>query len=65
MAVLLIHGLWIIAAALIGASTELIEDVTIWKSADPVHVTGFAGRYEKIREIMPRISSDLKKAEAD
>ncbi len=45
----------------IDASTELIEDVSRWKPADKIHVTGFAGRYETVREIMPRVLSDMNK----
>lgn len=45
----------------IDASTELIGDVTVWKPGDSVHVTGFAGRYEKTRALMPRVWSDMRK----
>ncbi len=49
----------------IDASTELIEDVTVWKPGDSIHVIGFAGRYEQTHEIMPRIRSDMVKQAAD
>ncbi len=46
----------------IDASTELIEDVTRWQPAEMIVVIGFAGRYRDIREIMPRVASDLELA---
>lgn len=45
----------------IDASTELIADVARWKPTDRILVTGFAGRYEETREIMPRIPADVRK----
>ena len=49
----------------VDASTELIEDVTVWKPGDSIDVIGFAGRYEETHEIMPRIPSDMRKQAAD
>ena len=49
----------------IDASTELIEDVTVWKPGDSIHVIGFAGRYEDTHEMMPRIPSDMGKQAAE
>ena len=49
----------------IDASTELIEDVRVWKPGDSIQVIGFAGRYERTHEIMPRIPSDMRQQAAD
>ncbi len=49
----------------IDASTELIENVTVWKPGDSVRVIGFAGRYEQTYEIMPRIPADMRRRAVD
>ncbi len=46
----------------IDASTELIEDVARWQPAERIVVIGFAGRYQNIREIMPRVAGDMELA---
>ncbi len=45
----------------IDASTELFRNATTWKPGDSIEVIGFAGRYKKIYEIMPRIPADMRK----
>jgi len=43
----------------VNTSAGLVENARHWKVGDFISVIGFAGRYEKIYEIMPRILSDI------
>ena len=45
----------------INASTELIKHATSWKPGDVIRVVGFAGRYNDVYEIMPRILPDIQR----
>ena len=45
----------------IDASTDLIKDATSWEPGDVIRVVGFAGRYNDVYEIMPRILPDIQK----
>ena len=45
----------------IDASTELIRHASSWQPGDVVRVVGFAGRYNDVYEIMPRILPDIQK----
>ncbi len=43
----------------VNASTGLVENARDWKVGDFIFVIGFAGKYEKTYEIMPRNLSDI------
>ena len=45
----------------INASTELIKNTASWEPGDVIRVVGFAGRYNDVYEIMPRILPDIQR----